>query len=272
MGCWIGSGEVRERVMPELAVIRLASPETADALLLAGAGLGTSAEALWARAAARMPAGVEVLGVDLPGHGRSPRATDGFSMADLARTVRDLAARWGRGRPVWYAGVSLAGAIAIELATDPGPILAVAALAAAATIGTPEGWHERADLVRRAGTPVLVTGSAERWFAPGFIDRDPSTANRLLLSLSDADSASYALCCEALAAFDAGPRLHTVSVPLLLGPGADDVVVSVAQARATAAAAPGAVVHVFDRCAHQAPAEVPTTVAEVLDSYFREVA
>jgi alpha-beta hydrolase superfamily lysophospholipase len=180
--------------MPELAVTRLAGAESADALLLAGAGLGTSAAALWSRAAGEMRPGLEVLGVDLPGHGRSPRVVESFTMVDLAAAVRDLASRLARGRPVWYAGVSLAGAIAIELAMDPGPVLAVAALAAAATIGTTEGWHERADLVRRAGTPVLVTGSAERWFAPGFIERDPSTADRLLLSLSDTDRESYARC------------------------------------------------------------------------------
>jgi pimeloyl-ACP methyl ester carboxylesterase len=257
--------------MPELAVTRLAGTETAGPLLLAGAGLGTSAEALWSRAAGGMASDLEVLGVDLPGHGRSPRAAESFTMADLAAAVRDLAARLGRGRPVWYAGVSLAGAIALELAMDPGPILAVAALAAAATIGTPEGWRERAEVVRRAGTPVLVAGSAERWFAPGFIDRDPTTANRLLLSLSDADSGSYARCCEALAGFDATSRLSTVSVPVLLGPGAGDTVVPVAAAEATAAATPHAVVHVFERCAHQAPAEAPAAVAEVLDAYFREV-
>jgi pimeloyl-ACP methyl ester carboxylesterase len=256
---------------PVLAVTRLAGEETSDGLLLAGAGLGTSAEALWTRAAPGFPR-TEVLGVDLPGHGRSAPAAAGFTVGDLAAAVRDLAARLGRGRPVWYAGVSLAGAVALQLATDPGPVVAVAALAAAATIGTPETWHERADLVRRAGTPVLVAGSAQRWFAPGFIDRDPTTANRLLLSLSDTDPESYARCCEALACFDMTGHLGDVSVPALLGPGAYDGVVAVAQAEATAAATPGAVVHVFDTCAHQPPAEAPVAVSEVLDGFFREVA
>jgi len=253
---------------PTLALTRLAGSPSAHEVLVVGAGLGTSAEALWSGAAGRLGDRVEVLGVDLPGHGRSSPASDDFDVADLASAVRRLTTQVAAGRPAWYAGVSLAGAVALELAIDPGPFGAVAALAAAARIGETDGWCERADLVRRAGTPVLVEGSAERWFAPGFIDRDPTTADRLLLALCDADDASYARCCEALAGFDATSRLGAVSVPLLLGPGELDPVVGVAAAEATAAAAPGARLHVFDGSAHQPPAEVPEAVADVLTSNF----
>lgn len=257
---------------PTLAVTRLAGARSSDAVLLVGAGLGTSAEALWSTVAGLLADRTEVLGVDLPGHGGSPAAADGFTVIDLASAVRGLAEDVAAGRPVWYAGVSLAGAVAIELAIEPGPIRAVAALAAAARIGVPEGWRERADLVRRAGTPALVSGSAQRWFAPGFIERDPSAVNRLLLALSDTDDMSYVRCCEALAGFDATSRLGSASVPLLLGPGAHDSVVTVAQAEATAAAAPGATVRVLDRCAHQPPVEDPAAVATTLTTHFREVA
>lgn len=257
---------------PALAVTRLAGSETADDVLVAGAGLGTSAEALWSSVAGLLAERTEVLGVDLPGHGRSPAAAEGFTVTELASAVRGLADEVAAGRPVRYAGVSLAGAVGIELAIAPGPFVAVAAFAAAARIGVPEGWQDRADLVRRAGTPVLVSGSAERWFAPGFIERDPAAANRLLLSLSDTDATSYARCCEALAGYDATPRLGSVAVPLLLGTGAHDSVVTVAQAEATAAAAPGATVQVFDGCAHQPPVEDPTAVATTLTTHFWEVA
>jgi len=257
---------------PTLTVTRLAASRSADAVLLVGAGLGTSAEALWSSVAGLLADGTEVLGVDLPGHGRSPAARAGFTVTELASAVRGLAVDVAAGRPVYYAGVSLAGAVAIELAIEPGPFRAVAALAAAARIGVPEGWRERADLVRRAGTPVLVSGSAERWFAPGFIERDPTAANRLLLALSATDDTSYVRCCEALTGFDATARLGSVAAPLLLGPGAHDSVVTVAQAEATAEATPGAAVRVFDRCAHQPPVEDPVAVATTLTTHFWEVA
>ena len=70
-------------------------------------------------------------------------------------------------------------AVGLELALDPGPFSAVAVLIAAQKIGTADAWLERADLVRRAGTAAMVAGSAIRWFAPGFADREPTVADVL---------------------------------------------------------------------------------------------
>ena len=69
----------------------------------------------------------------------------------------------------------------------------VVCIASAARVGEPAMWADRAALVRRAGTPVMVGPSVERWFSGGFVEREPAVANRLLLSLSDTDKESYAL-------------------------------------------------------------------------------
>ncbi|MFS8479381.1 MAG: alpha/beta hydrolase, partial [Micromonosporaceae bacterium] len=130
---------------------------------------------------------------------------------------------------------------------------------------------ERAELVRRAGTPVMVASSAERWFAAGFLERDPATGNRLLLSLSDADKESYALACEALAGFDVRDRLADVRVPLLVAPGDQDVVISPDVAREiTADRAPTASMHIFVGCGHLPPAEDPQATAAVLAAFVTQ--
>jgi pimeloyl-ACP methyl ester carboxylesterase len=146
----------------------------------------------------------------------------------------------------------------------------VACIASAARIGDPAGWHERATLVRAAGTPVLVSTAAQRWFAPGFIERDPAAANRLLLALSDTDPESYALACEALAAYDLRDRLGDVRVPLLVAPGEHDVVVTTELARETAALVPNAHFHVMAGTAHQPPVEDPAGTAAVLRTHLQE--
>ncbi len=89
----------------------------------------------------------------------------------------------------------------------------------------------RADLVRRAGTSVMVPGSAERWFAPGFTDRQPAVADALLTSLTETARESYALACEALASFDVRDRVGNTRVPLLVAAGQHDRVVPPEQAR-----------------------------------------
>lgn len=206
-----------------------------------------------------------MVGWDLPGHGRSQPAAEAFSVSGLADAVRDLAQTAACDRTAWYAGVSLGGAVGLELARDPGPFSAVAVLASAPKIGDAEAWQERADLVRREGTAVMATGSAVRWFAPGFTDREPTVAGTLLTSLSATDRESYALACEALASFDLRDRVTGPRAPVLAAAAEHDPVVSAGQARS---AAPD-VFAMIPGCGHLAPAEDPAAVADLLTGFFR---
>jgi len=250
--------------MVELTLTRLAGPSDAPELLVLGPSLGTAVETLWGRCAVLLGDRFEVVGWDLPGHGRSKPARTPFSIAELADAVREQADLIAGTRPAWYAGVSLAGAVAFQLGLDPGPFRAVAAVASAPRIGDAESWAERAALVRRAGTPVMVAGSAVRWFAPGFIEREPEAAGRLLTELADTDSESYALACDALGPFDLRPRVGDIKVPLLVVAGEHDQVFSPEFVRAAAESAGDVTCEVLDRCGHLPPAEDPDGVAAVL--------
>lgn len=254
--------------MIELAATRLAGDSGQADLLVVGPSLGTSVSALWSDFAVQLGERFDVIGWDLPGHGRSAPAAEPFSVGDLAQAVRDLAGERGAGRRCWYAGVSLGGMVGLELARRDGPFDAVAVIAAAASIGEPSRWHERAALVRQAGTTVLAEAATKRWFAPGFIERRPDVAARLLAALIDADEDSYAAACEALARDDLRAGLHDVCVPLLLLPGAHDTVVSIAQAQDAASIAPGATLRILDSCGHLPPAEDPVTLAALLADFF----
>ena len=257
--------------MADLVLTRLAGDTGSPRLLLLGPSLGTDVETLWGSAVRRLGDGVEVVGWDLPGHGRSPAATASFSVADLADVVRARAEELAAGRPTSYAGVSVGGAVGFLLAADPGPVGRVATLASAPRLGEPTSWAERAERVRRAGTSAIVEGSAGRWFAPGFLERDPATGNGLLLRLREVDDESYALTCEALAAYDARPLLDTVALPLLVVAGEHDPVVPPDVAAAAADAVPGAMLAVMDGVAHLPPAEAPeATTALLVPHLFEE--
>ncbi|SDF79894.1 3-oxoadipate enol-lactonase/3-oxoadipate enol-lactonase / 4-carboxymuconolactone decarboxylase [Lentzea fradiae] len=232
----------------ELAFTRLTGTESSDRLTIVGPSLGTSAVKLWRQCATHLTG--EVIAWDLPGHGASPPTTTPFTVRDIADEVEARTTALADNRPVTYAGVSFSGAVGLELASRETRFGTIIAIGAAKRIGTPDNWHERAALVRRAGTPVMVEGSAQRWFAPGFTTREPDTAGGLLRALADTDRESYALACEALAAFEAGEAVRPVHVVV----GEHDVVVS-----------PDGADRKLRGCGHLPPAEVPEVVAEMVE-------
>ena len=249
----------------DLATTLLAGDRSRDRLLLGGPSLGTRVDLLWGQCAALLADSCEVIGWDLPGHGRGAPTSEPFTIADLADSVRRITATYARGRATYYAGVSLGGAVGFVLALDPGPFRAVATFAAAPQIGQPQAWRERAQFVRGAGTvAVMVEGSAQRWFAPGFIARRPAVSTALLDALAEVDSRSYARACEALAPFDERDRMDRIAVPVAVVTGEHDGVVTEEHARA----ATGLDVTVLRGVAHLPPAEDPAAAAAVLAKAF----
>jgi alpha-beta hydrolase superfamily lysophospholipase len=136
-----------------------------------GPSLGTRVERLWGPVADDLAehAGVHVVGWDLPGHGRSPSAPQGFSLDQLAEGVLSaISASLGGGgsdEPWLVAGDSVGGAVALLLLLGhPDSFRAGAVLCSSARFGTPDAWVERAALVRAEGmAPMAASGSG-----PGF--------------------------------------------------------------------------------------------------------
>lgn len=252
--------------VPTLILTPLGGPEDAPVLVL-GPSLGTST-ILWENAAPALAESHRVLAWDLPGHGASAAAADPFTVADLADAVVHAAREAGASR-IRYAGVSLGGATGLEmLLRHPGFVDSAAIVASGAQLGDPQAWRDRAAQVRAESTSALIIGSAQRWFAPGSIEREPELSGRLLHALQDTDDESYARCCEALAAYDVRDRLGEIDVPVCAVWGQFDAVAPEAKAAEIAAGARrGSAVRIAD-AAHLPPAEQPTATAQALNEFF----
>jgi 3-oxoadipate enol-lactonase len=259
--------------VPELTPTLL-SEGKGKPVLLAGAGLGTGAKALWIDAVQHLQ-DFQVVGVDLPGHAASPASAEPFTMAELAQGVvalLDKLLEAGDVDPeakVYFAGVSMAGELALQLGLDyPDRFAGLGVVCSGAKIGEPEAWLERAETVRNAGTPTMVSGSAQRWFAPGFIEKHPDRTTRLLHTLQNADRFAYAHCCEALSGFDVRERLREVATPVIAIAGGADQVCPPEFAEAVATGVQKGRSAVVDSVAHQAPAEAPEETAALLRDFF----
>ncbi|MGO2750413.1 MAG: bifunctional 3-oxoadipate enol-lactonase/4-carboxymuconolactone decarboxylase PcaDC [Pseudoclavibacter sp.] len=249
-------------------------PAEQNDLLVLLPSLGTTM-ALWDGTVAALRAStpgssLRILRIDLPGHGSSPAAAEAFTIAELADAVLGVVDEAGGGA-FHLAGLSLGGAIALELAlAHPDRVKSLALFCTDSKIGTTEGWEQRAAAVRASGTASLVTGSAERWFAPGFLEQNPlSAAARSLSTLIDIDDESYARCNEALAAFDRTASLGSLTAPTLVVSGEHDVVTTPEAMQALTERIPNAYHSTIAGTAHLAALEDPDAAARLLTTHLR---
>jgi 3-oxoadipate enol-lactonase len=262
--------------MTALTATPLRTGEGSRALIVLPS-LGTAVEPLWRDVACRLPADWTVVGVDLPGHGRSaaiagadgPAAGDPVASTTIAELADAVLAAVRESLPQTttfaVAGDSVGGAIALQLAlAHPEAVDAVAVFCSGATIGVTEAWNERAAHVEAAGAASMVDGSRQRWFAPGFADAHPVIAGELLGSLAATERHSYAAVCRALAAFDVRDQLDRVRAPVLAVAGEHDAVTPVANLEEIAAGVPDGRLVVVDDAGHLVPAEAPVTTARLL--------
>lgn len=259
---------------PVLGAVTYALTDGTRPLLVLGPSLGTGVTALWQDVVPQLIGDTDVVGWDLPGHGSAPEVDPadvaGLTVPDLARAVlgivdRAQAERGDPGAPFWYAGVSVGGAVGLQLLLDePDRLRGAALICTAARFGEPGPWLERAQLVETAGTPTQVVGSTQRWFGPGFVEREPEVVLRLLGSLQTADRFGYGAVCRALATHDLRSRLSGTTVPVRTVAGEHDVPTPPAALEQIADAVGAPRPEVLTGVAHLAPAEAPDHVAELV--------
>jgi len=237
--------------------------------LVLGPSLGSSAAACWGPTIALLAYDFEVVAWELPGHGQDPGpAPPDLTVARLATRVLDAV-----DGPFLYAGDSIGGEVGLQLLLDaPDRVLGAVLCCTGARIGDEELWDTRIAQVRASGTASLVSATAGRWFAAGFVERQPSRASALLHALRDADDDGYVAACRALRAFDVRDRLGEIATPVVAVAGAHDQTCPPALlAQIADGVADGRLV-VLDDVAHQAPAEAPEDIARIIRELAQEVA
>ncbi|MEV4624680.1 3-oxoadipate enol-lactonase [Micromonospora sp. NPDC049523] len=241
---------------------RIDGPEHAPVLVL-GSSLGTTGQ-MWRPQVDALASRFRVIRYDHAGHGGSAPPSAPYTIAGLGTDLLDLLDDLGIRR-VSYAGLSLGGMVGMWLAAyAPQRVERLALLCTSALLGPPEGWRERAETVRRAGTGAIADAVLARWFTPPFAARRPEVvaAHRAMLTATQADG--YAACCEAIGAMDLRPDLPRITAPTLVIAGAEDPATPVPHAELIAATIPAARLRVVPDAAHLANVEQPELVTELL--------
>lgn len=237
-------------------------------LVVLGPSLGTDL-GLWDPQAAALTDEHRVLRFDLPGHGLSPVPRGPVTVAGIAADVLAAVDELGVHR-FSYAGVSIGGAIGLQLALDaPDRVDRLVVLASAARFPDPASWPLRAARVRSQGTEFLVDSRTGAWFTPEFAARHPGQAERLLAMLRATPPEGYAACAEAIGLHDVRDRLPSITAATLVIAGGEDPVTPVPLVREIATGIDHARFDVVSGVSHLLNAELPDVVSELLRKHLR---
>jgi len=213
----------------------------APALMLSNS-LGTPLE-MWEPQVEALSRTHRLIRYDTRGHGGSPLTPGPYSFDDLGQDVLAVLDALNIEQAV-FCGLSMGGHTGLWLGIHAGQrFKGIAVCNSAARIGTPQGWHERAAMVRdgaQAAMAALAESAPGRWFSPEFVQTHPAEVQGAQSWLAGMAPQGYAACCEALAGSDLRADLHRISTPTLLLAGSSDPVTTVADAQAMQGAVAGA--------------------------------
>ncbi|WP_433466347.1 alpha/beta fold hydrolase [Spirillospora sp. CA-128828] len=236
-----------------------------DLVLIHGVGLDRT---MWDRCLPELARRHRVTAVDLRGHGRSPRAEPGTTLADLAADVADMTAG-----PAHVVGFSLGALVAQELALAlPGRVRSLTLVSSVARRGPEEAAAVRARLERAAADfDGSARAAVDRWFSAEWSAREPELRERVLTTLLSNDRTSYLACYEIFGTADRllWPRLGGVAAPTLAVTGSDDPGSTPAMTRRLASAISGARSLIIPGARHLLPLERPAELSHAIENHVR---
>jgi 3-oxoadipate enol-lactonase len=207
-------------VSPVDVPFRLDGPAGAPPLLLSNS-LGTTSE-MWDPQIPALTERYRVVRYDTRGHGTAPVPNGPYSLDDLGGDAVALLDRLGIER-AHVVGLSLGGMTGMWLgAHAPERVDRLVLMCTSAMLAEEHDWPARANLVREQGPGAIADATIERWFTPGFVERNPDTVARLRATLADTPPEGYAACCDAIGGMDQLADLERIEAPTLVIAGRED--------------------------------------------------
>jgi 3-oxoadipate enol-lactonase len=227
----------------------------------------------WDAVADRLAPHMQVVALDLRGHGENAPAAEPFSIEDLAADVVALCRALDLP-PAAFVGCSMGGMMAqgvALLAPDRVSSLVLANTTHAMSPAGAEVMRQRAERSFR-GLEHTVEDDLARWFSEPFRSAHPETVEQARRWVLANDPRTVGHGWQAISQLDWGERLKDVGQPVLVTTGALDPASPPAGARATAAAFPHGSYAEIAGCGHFAPIERPDEFARIVEEFTRATA
>jgi 3-oxoadipate enol-lactonase len=220
---------------------------------------------MWEAAAARLADCFEVWTYDARGHGASPSDGRPFSVEDMAGDLAELLDAVGVERTS-LVGLSMGGSVAMVFAALFGDRVDRLVLADTTACYGPdrvESWEQRARLAIEKPREALLDFQLDRWFTPGFRERNPDIVRAMADIFADTDGRVHAEASRALGGLDATALLSRVTAPTLVLVGEEDYATPPAFAEALEAGIPNTELRIVPGARHLSLIERPELWEEV---------
>lgn len=224
--------------------------------------------ACWDDVAAILTRSYTVLRLDLPGHGASPPAVKGATLADYADDVHGLLIARGFA-PAAVVGLSFGGMIAQVLTVrHPADVDRLVVCGCPSTLpdAARKMMAERADRSEITGMAGVIEETLQRWFTPAFIAAGGAEPTRRRLLADDVHGWSAGW--RAISGLDIQPHLHQIAVPALCIAGELDPASPPAALAAIAERIPGAGLTVLAGAPHMMQIERPREFADTVAGFL----
>ncbi len=223
---------------------------------------------MWAeQVPALLDRGLQVLRIDMRGHGGSSATDADCTLFDLAAdvvTVLDMLAI----ERVHLLGLSIGGMIGEALALRHAGRLGSMILCEAPPASLPNAdalWAPRIAAAEAANSlEPVADATMERWLTPAFKACRPTRWREIRNTVAATSVAGYRACAAALRAFDFTRDLPAVRTPTLVLYGEDDVASSAEEAGRLAKLIPGARFVLFPGARHLPNVEAPERFNPIL--------
>ncbi len=234
-------------------------------LLIHGVGLDRG---VWRRCVPVLAEDHRVVTIDLPGHGASPPAGPGVTLADLAEEVAAVVPA-----PAHVVGFSLGALVATRLALTHPELVTTLTLVSGVTQRSDSERSAVLDRLRGSEEdfPAAVHGAVRRWFSDDWREREPETADEVTKVMLANDVTSYLRCYRVFATADAElwPSLGQITAPTLAVTGELDAGSTPAMSRRLADAVPHGRAIIIDKARHLLPLEKPAQLTNAILDHIR---
>jgi pimeloyl-ACP methyl ester carboxylesterase len=219
---------------------------------------------LWPPEIRRM-AGLRVLSVDLPGHGKS-EGPGLQSVAAYARRLVEFMKGVGLSQAV-IGGHDLGGAVALNMAIEhPKWVAGIALLASGARLPVASAQLEAA--ANPSLYPTIIKTLQETAFGPDAGEQPRALLGRVMAETRPTVFYGDLLACDR---FDVSDRLFRVRVPTLILCGAEDRSTPLSYSEALASGIPGAALQTIAGAGHMLMLEQPRRVASLLTLFVKTI-